>query len=173
MTRLAVLVVCTAMLAAPASAAQAPAPPPAAPASPAPAAPPADKAAPRRSALEPQGYTYNAEGRRDPFVSLIRGGTEQSGAAPGTRPAGLSGLLASEISLRGTYRGRDGGWVGMVQGVDGKTYLVRTGDKLLDGTVRTVTATDMVILVRVNDPLSLETQREVRKALRQATEGAK
>jgi len=44
---------------------------------------------------------------------------------------------------------------------------VRPGDKLFDGTVRTVSQTDIVILQQVNDPLSLEKQREVRKVLRQ------
>jgi hypothetical protein len=33
--------------------------------------------------------------------------------------------------------------------------------------VRTITQNDMVILQQVNDPLSLEKQREVRKVLRQ------
>jgi len=45
---------------------------------------------------------------------------------------------------------------------------VRAGDKLFDGTVRTISQNDMVILQQVNDPLSLEKQREVRKVLRQA-----
>ena len=58
----------------------------------------------------------------------------------------------------------------MVQGTDGKTYMVAAGDRLLDGTVRTITADTMVILQRVNDPLSLETTREVRKVLRQTEE---
>jgi hypothetical protein len=44
---------------------------------------------------------------------------------------------------------------------------VRAGDKLLDGTIRTITQNDLVIVQQVNDPLSLEKQREVRKVLRQ------
>ena len=63
-----------------------------------------------------------------------------------------------------------GGFVGILQGVDNKTYIVRVGDKLLDGTIRTITADAMVILQQVNDPLSLEKQREVRKLLRQTEE---
>jgi hypothetical protein len=60
----------------------------------------------------------------------------------------------------------------MLEGVDRKTYLVRVGDRLLDGTVRTITADAVVILQRVNDPLSVDTEREVRKGLR-PTEEAK
>ena len=47
---------------------------------------------------------------------------------------------------------------------------MRAGDKLLDGTIRTITQNAMVILQQVNDPLSLEKQREVRKVLRQTDE---
>ena len=47
---------------------------------------------------------------------------------------------------------------------------MRAGDKLSDGTIRTITADSMVILQQVNDPLSLEKQREVRKVLRQTEE---
>ena len=71
------------------------------------------------------------------------------------------------MTLRGTVRSREG-FVAILQGADQKTYIVRAGDKLLDGTVRTISQNDMVILQQVNDPLSLEKQREVRKVLRQA-----
>jgi Tfp pilus assembly protein PilP len=119
--------------------------------------------------IEPQGYTYDPQGRRDPFISLVRRGAETGGTAPGTRAPGLAGLTTTELALRGTLKGRQG-FVAMVEGVDKKTYLARAGDKLLDGTVRTITADAMVILQRVNDPLSLETEREVRKVLRQTQE---
>jgi Tfp pilus assembly protein PilP len=71
--------------------------------------------------------------------------------------------------LRGTMQSRTG-YVALVEGTDKKTYIVKAGDKLLDGTVRTITANLMVILQQVNDPLSLEKQREVRKTLRQTDE---
>jgi type IV pilus assembly protein PilP len=146
--------------------AQTPAPPAAGAQTPAPAgqAPAAEALPP----LEPPGFTYNPEGRRDPFVSLVRRGatTARSGPA-GARPAGLAGLETAEVTLRGTVRSREG-FVAILQGADQKTYIVRAGDKLLDGTVRTISQNDMVILQQVNDPLSLEKQREVRKVLRQA-----
>jgi Tfp pilus assembly protein PilP len=141
--------------AAPAAGAQTPAPAGQAPAE---ALPP----------LEPPGFTYNPEGRRDPFVSLVRRGTTTArGTATGARPAGLAGLETAEVTLRGTVRSREG-FVAILQGSDQKTYIVRAGDKLMDGTVRTISQNDMVILQQVNDPLSLEKQREVRKVLRQA-----
>ena len=82
------------------------------------------------------------------------------------RPAGLAGLAVGEVTLRGTVRSREG-FVAILQGADQKAYIVRPGDKLFDGTVRAVTQNDVVILQQVNDPLSLEKQREVRKVLRQ------
>ena len=116
--------------------------------------------------IEPAGFAYEQDGRRDPFISLLRRGTDSRSGASGSRPAGLAGLGADEVTLRGTLRSRDG-FVGILQGADSKTYIVRAGDRLFDGTVRTISQNDMVIVQQVNDPLSLEKQREVRKMLRQ------
>ena len=58
------------------------------------------------------------------------------------------------------------GWDPTTYGPDGKVYSVRAGDRIGDGVIRTVTAQAVVILQVVNDPLSLEKQREVRKLLR-------
>jgi type IV pilus assembly protein PilP len=152
------------------------APPAATPAAPAaaPAAPVAGTAAAeapaaddKPSAAEPQGYTYNPEGRRDPFVSLLRRGLESRNS--GTKMAGIGGLGTSEVSLRGVLTS-EGAFVGILQGVDSKNYIVRVGDRLSDGTIRSITKDSMLILQQVNDPLSLEKQREVRKQLRQTEE---
>jgi Tfp pilus assembly protein PilP len=85
------------------------------------------------------------------------------------RPPGLAGLETAEVNLRGTMQSREG-VVAMLQGADGKTYLVRAGDRLLDGTVRAISQNAVVILQQVDDPLSAEKQREVRKTIRQADE---
>ena len=119
--------------------------------------------------LEPQGYTYNPESRRDPFVSLVRRGADTQRVATGSRPAGLAGLSSGEITLKGVVASRNG-YVAMVQGADNKTYVVHSGETLLDGTIRTITANAIVILQQVNDPLSLQKQREVRKVLRETEE---
>jgi type IV pilus assembly protein PilP len=155
--------------AAPAASAPAPAATSQAPVG-APAAQPAAKALAaegKADAVEAQGFTYNPEGRRDPFVSLLHRGVDSSQT---TRVAGLSGLGTAEVSLRGVVLSQ-GGFVGIVQGVDNKTYIVRTGDKLSDGSVRAITADSMVILQQVNDPLSLAKVHEVRKVLRHTEEG--
>ena len=160
-----VLIVFAGLLAGPGPAwAQAPAGKPAA-GSPAPAATPAAPATPEA----PQGHTYRPDGRRDPFVSLLRRGSDVA-SAPSARGPGLKGLNAGEVTLRGTMASQ-GGYVAILQGSDSKTYIVRPGEQLADGTIRSITADALVILQQVNDPLSLEKQREVRKVLRQTEEG--
>jgi Tfp pilus assembly protein PilP len=137
-------------------------------AAPAPGAPAAAAAPAEDNKPEPQGFNYNPEGRRDPFVSLLKRGSDAN-ANRGPKLAGLAGLGTSEVSLRGTLASR-GAFVGILQGADAKTYIVRAGDRLSDGTIRSISADSMVILQQVNDPLSLEKQREVRKLLRQTEE---
>jgi Tfp pilus assembly protein PilP len=139
--------------------AQAPAGQPAA--APAPAEKKPDLPAP------PPNYEYAVDGRRDPFINLINRGTagEDTGAATAKRAEGVPGMLTGELTVRGIVQTR-GTWVAMVSGPDGKVYTVRAGDRLADGVVRMVNATTLVILQEVNDPLSLEKQREVRKFLR-------
>jgi Tfp pilus assembly protein PilP len=73
------------------------------------------------------------------------------------------------VTLKGTMASQ-GAYVAILQGSDSRTYVVRQGEKLFDGTVRSITADSLVILQQVNDPLTKETQREVRKVLRQTEE---
>jgi len=154
----------------PATAGQAPAQPaPASQAAPAPApAPPSQPAPPPASASQapaPQPaetYTYRAEGRRDPFQSLVGA---RSNVPGGRRGEGAAGLTFNEISVRGVMQSR-GSLVAMIMGPDNKTYIVHPGDKLLDGTIKTIMPEGIVVVQEVNDPLSLVKQREVRKLLR-------
>jgi Tfp pilus assembly protein PilP len=111
----------------------------------------------------PAGYSYNPEGRRDPFVSLVgRGNDPKQG---GDRAAGIPGLLVNEVTVKGVIRGRSG-YIAMIQSPDNKTYIVRSGDRLADGTVKTITQDGVVFSQDVNDPLSLVKHREVPKKVR-------
>lgn len=129
----------------------------------------AQPATPAPANVEQKGYTYNPEGRRDPFVNLLRRGTGVDQGNTTSRPAGLKGLGTGEVTLKGTMASQ-GAYVAILQGSDARTYVVHQGEKLFDGTVRSITADSLVILQQVNDPLSKETQREVRKVLRQTEE---
>lgn len=115
----------------------------------------------------PPAFSYDPAGRRDPFVSLVgRGSSPDPGAA---RPAGLPGMLINEVSLKGIMKERSG-FIALVQGTDRKTYAVRQGQRLLDGSVKSITADAVIFSQDVNDPLSVVKQREVRKALRSSEE---
>jgi len=126
-----------------APAAQPPAPPPAGPA---------------------DNYTYDPAGRRDPFLDLLNTGTEPR-TVVSRRGEGAAGLSVGDISVRGLMQSL-GGFYALVQGPDGKTYMMHPGDKLLDGTVKSVNAEGLVIVQEVNDPLSLVKEREITKKLR-------
>ena len=109
-------------------------------------------------------YSYDPSGRRDPFVSL----TARGGDLPftGSRPPGAAGLLVNEVTVKGLLKSPKGGLIALVQSPDGKTFILHSGDKVLDGTVKAVTQDAIVFSQDVNDPLSLVKQREVRKSIR-------
>jgi Tfp pilus assembly protein PilP len=149
------LIVTTASVAAPLAAQNAPA------GQKAPA--PAEKSAPPQAEKPPEPFTYQADGRRDPFLNLL--GTGPEPRPVGRRSDGLAGLALGEITVRGIMQSRDA-LVAMVAGPDNKTYIVHQGDRLLDGQIKTITHDGLVVLQRVTDPLSTIKQREVQKLLR-------
>jgi Tfp pilus assembly protein PilP len=113
-------------------------------------------------------YSYDPQSRRDPFVSLVARGSDPGSAT--TRPSGLPGLLISEVAVKGIVRDRSG-LIAMVQGTGTKTFIVRTGEKLMDGSVKAITDDSVVFSQDVNDPLSMVKQKEVRKTVRPADGG--
>jgi len=161
------IVVCSASVVAQSPAPAAPAPAPTQPAAAAgPAAQPAagGQTPPAVQAPPPaETYTYQPEGRRDPFLNLLGTGIEPR--TSGRRSDGAAGMTVAEISVRGVLQSR-GALVAMIAGPDNKTYIVHAGDKLLDGTIKTITPQGLIVIQEVNDPLSLVKQREVRKMLR-------
>jgi Tfp pilus assembly protein PilP len=114
----------------------------------------------------PELYSYQPDGRRDPFISVIGSG---NGLRPPSlkRGDGAGGITVAEVSVRGVIASK-GTLLAMIQSPDKKTYVVHAGDKLMDGTIKSITPQGLVIVQDVNDPLSLVKQREVRKLLRTA-----
>ena len=115
----------------------------------------------------PDNYSYQPDGRRDPFVGLLGG--PGSDARPVRRAEGAAGLAVGEISVRGVMVSHDR-LVAMIQGPDNRTYVVHQGDQLSDGIVKSVTPQGLVVVQNVSDPLSTQKQREVRKLLRSLEE---
>ena len=155
------LIVTTASVATPLAAQHAAAEKPAPAAAEKPAAPQAEK--------PPEPFTYQANGRRDPFLNLL--GTGPEPRPVGRRSDGLAGLALGEITVRGIMQSRDS-LVAMVAGPDNKTYIVHQGDRLFDGLIKSITHDGLVVVQRVSDPNSGVKQREVQKLLR-ALEDAK
>ena len=85
--------------------------------------------------------------------------------AAGARPPGIAGVLVSEVTVKGVFKSAKG-FIALVQAPDNRTYIIHAGDKVFDGTVKTITQDAVVFSQDVNDPLSLVKQREVRKAIR-------
>jgi len=113
---------------------------------------------------EPQGaetYRYDPQGRRDPFRSLVGPAPR---IEPGQRPPGVPGFLIDEMKLTGIVKTRQG-MVGVISGPDNKGYLIRVGDKVLDGEVIRITDRAVVFRQEVNDPTRIERFREVVKDL--------
>jgi Tfp pilus assembly protein PilP len=106
-------------------------------------------------------YRYDPQGRRDPFRSLI-GPTPK--LEPGQRPPGVPGFLIDEMKLQGIFKTPQG-MTAMINGPDNKGYLIRVGDKVLDGEVIRIAPSSVVFRQEVNDPTRIERFREVVKDL--------
>jgi hypothetical protein len=139
----------------------------------APAEPPAEAG---KSVLEqeleppPGGYTYNPQGRRDPFVSLVKPGLGERGKV---RPQGLPGFLIQEVALKGVVKTQGGGlgaaaqpgFIAILQDTQGKSYFVTVGQRLFDGVIVAIDAGSVSFRQEVTDPLSPVRTRDVRKTL--------
>jgi Tfp pilus assembly protein PilP len=110
----------------------------------------------------PDAYHYDPQGRRDPFQSLIGPAPKLQ---PGQRPPGPPGFLIDEIKIQGVVKTRQQGLVAMVNGPDNKGYLIKVGDKVLDGEVIRITPGSIVFRQEVNDPTRIERFKEVVKEL--------
>ncbi len=110
----------------------------------------------------PGSYTYNPQGRRDPFVSLIRPvSAEESKRA---KKPGPEGFLIQEVALKGVVKTPEG-YTAMVLGPDGKSYFVKLGQRFYDGAVTALDGSSVTFRQEVADPLSPVRMREVKKSL--------
>jgi type IV pilus assembly protein PilP len=111
---------------------------------------------------DPTGYSYNPQGRRDPFVSLLKPVSADQGVK--TRRPGMEGFLIQEVALKGIVR-TPKGYTAMLLGTDGKSYFVQQGQRLFDGVVTKIDATAVTFRQEITDPLSTVKSRDVKKTL--------
>ena len=160
----ATLAVIPLLLAATMAAAQAPAPS----ASPSPISPDVvTNRIDQEIAPAPGSYAYTAQGRRDPFVSLLKPVSE---SWPGKRRPGMEGFLIQEVALKGIVKDAKG-FTAMLVGTDGKSYFVKVGQRLFDGVITAIDASTVTFRQEVTDPLSSVRSRDVKKTLYPSEEG--
>jgi Tfp pilus assembly protein PilP len=109
----------------------------------------------------PGSFTYNPQGRRDPFVSLLK--RIDADMSPKTRPPGIKGFLIQEVALKGIVK-TPKGFTAMLMFND-RSYFVNTGDRLFDGQITGIDAATVTFRQEVTDPLSTVKTREVKKTL--------
>jgi Tfp pilus assembly protein PilP len=153
-----------ALLALPAASVQSQTPAPEAPAG----APAAPEAIPTPPPPAGGGYAYNPQGRRDPFVSLLKPVSADQG--PGKRPPGINGFLIQEVALKGIVREAKG-YTAMLLGTDNRSYFVKVGQRLFDGVITAIDATTVTFRQEVTDPLSTVKSKDVKKTLYPSEEG--
>ena len=110
----------------------------------------------------PGGYVYSSQGRRDPFVSLLKPIGPDRGS--GQRKPGMEGFLIQEVALKGIVR-TPKGYTAMLLGTDGKSYFVQEGQRLFDGVVTKIDAAAVTFRQEITDPLSTVKSRDVKKTL--------
>ena len=115
----------------------------------------------------PGSYTYTAQGRRDPFVSLLKPVSE---SGPGKRRPGMEGFLIQEVALKGIVKDAKG-FTAMLLGTDGKSYFCKVGQRLFDGVITAIDASTVTFRQEVTDPLSSVRSRDVKKTLYPSEEG--
>ena len=109
---------------------------------------------------------YNGDGRRDPFISpAARAPVVVVPTVSRPRPEGLAGLTVEEVAVKGIVRTGDT-WAAVIGPANGRTYFIRPGDRLMNGSVLTVTRSGIVFVQDADPAAARPVQREVRKELR-------
>jgi Tfp pilus assembly protein PilP len=113
---------------------------------------------------------YDAGGRRDPFVSLVAPKPAAVAPRPTAAPrpgAGLAGIAVSDVQLKGVIRS-GANFVAILEAADGRTFLAKRSDRLMNGVIKGIESGAVVFSERVEDAAGAVRVRDVRKALRAA-----
>jgi hypothetical protein len=101
--------------------------------------------------------------KRDPFSPLV-GGPLASGGIPDHLPPGKAGLVISMLRVDGIVKG-PAGMIAVVTNGQTRTYFLREGDQLYDGSVQHITMTDVAFHQTGKDPFGKPVERQVSKPL--------
>jgi outer membrane biosynthesis protein TonB len=132
---------------------------------PAPAAPTAAKSAPEKTAKAPAEKPAEEKApvaKRDPFDALLN--KAQSNGPPENLPPGKAGLVVSSLKIDGIVNGK-GGMIAIVSNPQQRTYFLREGDKLYDGSVDHITLEAISFNEVGKDAFGKPLERQVTKRL--------
>ncbi len=102
------------------------------------------------------------QARRDPFESLI-GRNQGKGAAPNL-PPGIHGLQVSTLRLDGVVKAPNG-MIAVVSNPQSRTYFLREGDHLYDGSVEKINMDGVSFHEEGKDAFGRPVERQVNKRI--------
>jgi len=105
--------------------------------------------------------------RRDPFESLVSHGT---GKAAPNLPPGKAGLQVSTLRLDGIVRAPNG-MIAVVSNPQARTYFLREGDHLYDGSVEKITMDGVSFHEEGKDAFGKPVERQVSKRIYSTSSG--
>lgn len=117
-----------------------------------------------QEANQGQYFSYDPEGRRDPFRSLLKGRNNPDELTNQVRPPGLPGMMVEELTLEGIID-TPSGIMAFVLGRDNVSYIIRPGTKLYNGEVKEIQQDRVIFRQQVNDPKQTRPYEEVVRVL--------
>lgn len=119
------------------------------------------------SAALPAAESEVKAARRDPFESLVSHGT---GKAAPNLPPGKAGLQVSTLRLDGIVRAPNG-MIAVVSNPQARTYFLREGDHLYDGSVDKITMDGVSFHEEGKDAFGKPVERQVNKRIYSTSSG--
>jgi hypothetical protein len=114
--------------------------------------------------MVPQGFKYEVQGRRDPFVNPIPKPPAPPPLIPVERPDGLAGVLLAEAQIKGILTSRTPGMTQVIFSAPGtpqrKTYYGVKGSELFDAVIKEIRPTEVVFTMispTTRQPVNRET----------------
>ena len=128
---------------------------------------PVEKAAGPAGAPKPAAESELRAARRDPFESLL---AHSQSKGPSNLPPGKAGLQVSTLRLDGIVRAPNG-MIAVVSNPQARTYFLREGDHLYDGSVEKITMDGVSFHEEGKDAFGKPVERQVNKRIYSTSSG--
>ena len=131
------------------------------------AKPPVEKAAGPAGAPKAAAESEVKAARRDPFESML---AHSQSKGPSNLPPGKQGLQVSTLRLDGIVRAPNG-MIAVVSNPQSRTYFLREGDRLYDGSVEKITMDGVSFHEEGKDAFGKPVERQVNKRIYSTSSG--